>query len=274
MGRFGLSCAPCSGGRRGRIIGIPLTGRAKMSRNPVHPSYRLVDPDGRRYIVCEYQLEGCGQLSDEDFTTYKATMMAQGLMDVPTGSAGDLDAGHFYSSQLGGWVGAYQQLFRDSIPVQARGPGPSIGPSGGGKGGGPGRVQPSQELIPRRLTRCEMAALGPYIPSQDLANARIYNGVVPFWLGEDFIGLTLGNEIYFRPGAFDPSKAAGLGLVGHELVHVGQFRNGETVMSFAWSYIRALGYWGSPLEDAARQLQNRITNDLLRNGTTCRAGAP
>jgi hypothetical protein len=125
----------------------------------------------------------------------------------------------------------------------------------------------------RPLTECESGTLSPYIPHQDLTDARLYDGVVPRYLPDDYIGITRGNRIYFRPGVYTPSTASGLALLGHELVHVGQYREGATWFSFVSSYANH-GYWNSPFEVPARQVEDRIRNDLQSSGRTCGGGAP
>ncbi len=81
----------------------------------------------------------------------------------------------------------------------------------------------------RPLTQCEKQALAPYIPQIDLDNADLHDdGKVPKWfLDKKADGVTDGNHIYFRPGAYNPSVPEGLAGLGHELVHVGQYRRKE-----------------------------------------------
>jgi Domain of unknown function (DUF4157) len=43
------------------------------------------------------------------------------------------------------------------------------------------------------------------------------------------------NDIYFRPGVYNASTTEGIALLGHELVHVGQYRNGMTTLSYLLS---------------------------------------
>jgi hypothetical protein len=119
--------------------------------------------------------------------------------------------------------------------------------------------------MPRPLTEREIAALRPYIPREDLDNARVYDGVVPAYLPKRYIAIARGNRIHFRPGAYDADSSGGLALLGHELVHVGQYRRGATWISFLLSYLRH-GYRDCPLEVAARQVQARIRVDLERGG--------
>jgi hypothetical protein len=122
---------------------------------------------------------------------------------------------------------------------------------------------------PRALTDEEKRALRPYIPQPDLECARILEGCVPRYLPRRYIGIARGNRIYFRQGAYAAGTAKGLALLGHELVHVGQYRRGATWLSFLLSYARH-GYRNSPLELAARETQQRIASDLdALNG--CRA---
>src|SRR2546423_4895107 len=87
----------------------------------------------------------------------------------------------------------------------------------------------------RPLTDCEKKALAPYIPKIDLDNADLHDGQVPRWLGKRFEGITLHNDIYFRPGVYDPSTPEGIAVLGHELIHVGQFRNGLSIARYIWA---------------------------------------
>ena len=116
----------------------------------------------------------------------------------------------------------------------------------------------------RLLTPCEKTTLGPYIPSTDLNAAVLHDGNVPFYLGNNFTGITRGNDIYFRPGIYDPSMPAGLAVLGHELVHVGQYRGGMNWLSYLWSTRH--GYSNSPYEQAAYSMQDKIQSELTGNG--------
>jgi Domain of unknown function (DUF4157) len=109
--------------------------------------------------------------------------------------------------------------------------------------------------------------LGPYIPIEDLSSARLYDGVVPWYLGSAYRGIARGNRIYFRPGVYTPTTAAGMALLGHELVHVGQYRQGATWLTFLASYARH-GYANCPLEIAARRVETRIRDELQINRKT------
>jgi len=87
----------------------------------------------------------------------------------------------------------------------------------------------------RALTDCEKQKLGPYIPKIDLDNADLHDGEVPRYLPKKFYGVTRSNNIYFRPGAYDSSTINGLARLGHELVHVGQYRNGMNWAKYFWT---------------------------------------
>ena len=112
----------------------------------------------------------------------------------------------------------------------------------------------------RKLNSYERQALEPYIPSADLDAAILHIGVVPFYLLKRFSGITRGHHIYFRAGAYDSTTAAGLALLGHELVHVGQYRQGMNWLTYLWSARR--GYFNSVYELAAFAVQARILKDL------------
>jgi RHS repeat-associated protein len=115
----------------------------------------------------------------------------------------------------------------------------------------------------RALTDCEKQKLSPYIPKVDLDNANLHDGKVPWWLGKDYESITLKNDIYFRPGIYDPSTIDGLATLGHELVHVGQYRNGMTRASYLWSTRH--GYDNSPYEKQAYAEEDKIKNGLSGN---------
>ncbi len=116
----------------------------------------------------------------------------------------------------------------------------------------------------RPLTECEKNTLSPYIPQQDLDNADLHDGEVPSYLGKGYDGITRGNDIYFRPGVYDSSTSAGIAVLGHELVHVGQYRQGMTWISYLWSTRH--GYENSKYEKPAYAMQSRIQDDLNNNG--------
>jgi uncharacterized protein RhaS with RHS repeats len=109
----------------------------------------------------------------------------------------------------------------------------------------------------RGLSECEKFVLAPYIPQVDLDNAEIHDGTVPWYLRDDMDGITRGNDIYFRPGVYDPRTPEGIALLGHELVHVGQYRNGMNWLNYGIEAMRN-GYRDSKYEVPAYDLQAKI----------------
>jgi hypothetical protein len=114
----------------------------------------------------------------------------------------------------------------------------------------------------RPLSAGEKDALSPYIAAIDLESAVLHERKVPFYLLRRYQAIARGNHIYVRAGAFDATRALGLALLGHELVHVGQYRGGMTWLHYLWS-VRA-GYAKSSYERAAVAIQARIFADLSK----------
>jgi hypothetical protein len=82
-------------------------------------------------------------------------------------------------------------------------------------------------------------------------------------MSKDYIGITPGgNNIYFRPGAYDPTTVNGLALLGHELVHVDQFGNGLTWEKYVWALRHS--YEKNPYEKPAYDKQDEIRNTLTK----------
>jgi hypothetical protein len=124
----------------------------------------------------------------------------------------------------------------------------------------------------RSLTDHEKHNLGPYIPKQDLDNADFHDGEVPWWLFKENRCVTIGNDIYCRLGEYNPCSPEGLALLGHELFHVGQYRNGMTVLSYIIEDGLSEGGRKNPLEIPAYLLQDQIENDLYNrypNANAC-----
>ena len=115
----------------------------------------------------------------------------------------------------------------------------------------------------RPLTACEKQRLAPFIPKVDLDKADVHPGKVPWYfhmVSKDFEGITRGNDIYFRPNVYDPSTIEGLAKLGHELVHVGQYRNGMTWSKYLWASRHS--YDKNPYEKPAYDKQDEIYNAL------------
>ena len=112
----------------------------------------------------------------------------------------------------------------------------------------------------RHLTSAEKQQLQPYIAQVDLDSALLHEAGVPWYLGERFVAVTRGHRIYFRIGAYDASMIEGIALLGHELVHVGQYRLGMTALHYLTAARR--GYRTNPYEQVAFALGDRIRADL------------
>ena len=126
----------------------------------------------------------------------------------------------------------------------------------------------------RPLTRCEKQTLAPYIPGVDLGHANIHDDGLPIPALPDVVGMTFGNDIYFRENAYDSGSASGIALLGHELVHVGQYRRGELTIP-RYVLFAALHFWdnkNSKYEKPAYKLDLDIFSDLQnpsRNKCKC-----
>jgi hypothetical protein len=112
----------------------------------------------------------------------------------------------------------------------------------------------------RPLTAIERQSLAAYIPLVDLDSALLHEGIVPLYLPRRYQAIARGTHIYFRAGVYNAAEPAGLALLGHELVHVGQYRDGMTWLAYLWAARR--GYTKSPYEQAAVAMQSRIFEDL------------
>ncbi|KZD12005.1 DUF4157 domain-containing protein [Oceanibaculum pacificum] len=85
-----------------------------------------------------------------------------------------------------------------------------------GAGGGQSLGQPLPPAIQRRMESVLGASLG---------DVRIRIGPEAPALGA--VAFTLGSTIHFAPGRYDPNSRQGLQLLGHELAHVVQQRQGR-----------------------------------------------
>ncbi|HEX4946497.1 MAG TPA: DUF4157 domain-containing protein [Blastocatellia bacterium] len=115
--------------------------------------------------------------------------------------------------------------------------------------------------------------LAPYFPGFDLDQIRIHEGI-PFYVTMDATAYTDGNNIFFKPGAFNPDSIEGIALIGHEVTHSVQFqRHGK--WRFRASYLTNWGkqytqhrnfghaYYYNEFEIEARAMEDRIFSDLL-----------
>ena len=141
-------------------------------------------------------------------------------------------------------------------------------------GGGPdylGAGDPTTkgEVVGRPLTDTEKTLYASYIPQNALNVAVVFDGKVPFWLKSEMDGITLGNNIYFRPGAYVPDSAGGAEILGHELVHVSQYLNGMTYAGYLWESRN--GYRNNKYEVEAYSVGAKIRADFC-NANPGKAG--
>ena len=79
--------------------------------------------------------------------------------------------------------------------------------------------------------------------------------------------VTFGRSIYFVQGHYEPSTPYGLGLIAHELVHVGQYRRygfWGFLARYLWQLARAGFRYGEhlPLEQPGYALQHQVEATL------------
>lgn len=116
----------------------------------------------------------------------------------------------------------------------------SIAPGGGASaaasGPAPGRAPRTTQL--RRKAGPTGAGVAPTgalpdalqagvsdVFGQDLSDVNVHEGSQAAALGAD--AFASGNDVQFAPGQYDPSSASGAKLIGHELAHVVQQREGR-----------------------------------------------
>jgi hypothetical protein len=81
-----------------------------------------------------------------------------------------------------------------------------------------GQGQPIEPAIRKTMERYFQA---------DFSKVRIFQGATAQAMGA--LAFTVGDAIHFAPGLYDPSTRDGVTLLGHELAHVVQQRNGRVV---------------------------------------------
>lgn len=119
---------------------------------------------------------------------------------------------------------------------------------------------PRRAVTGRPLTDAEKALYAAYIPAEALDAAVLFDGKVPRWLRRDMVGITLGNRIYLRAGAYVPGTPSGVELLGHELIHVVQYQNGMTYAGYLWASRK--GYRKNRYEVEAYSIGARMRADF------------
>jgi hypothetical protein len=124
-----------------------------------------------------------------------------------------------------------------------------------------------------------------------MLDAITWSQGIPWYVPMDAAAFTLDDHIYFGTGSFDPSDGIQLDeiiLIGHETTHSRQYRqNGSlrmkgkylvnsAVMGAAGSYAGGVGvtfdvasYYGNKFEQEAFKMEQKIKDDLAKNGNPC-----
>lgn len=122
----------------------------------------------------------------------------------------------------------------------------------------------------RRLTAFEKKTLAPYIPAIDLERAVLHIGRMP--IGSQWVidadGITPNDtDIYFEDPKLTFLTADQMALLAHELVHIGQYRNGMTWLDYLAGglYTSEEGHSQNKYEAAAIAMEDRVARDLNLN---------
>jgi Domain of unknown function (DUF4157) len=84
------------------------------------------------------------------------------------------------------------------------------------------------------------AVMGSYF-GEDFSSVKIHTDAHAAQMSEGLgaQAYTIGRDIFFNSGAFDPSSAAGARLLAHELAHVVQHRRGDVPPNTIQRYIKS-----------------------------------
>jgi hypothetical protein len=136
-----------------------------------------------------------------------------------------------------------------------------------------GRILRADKSKAESLPDHVKAILAPYFPGFDLDQIRVYEGI-PFYVTMDATAYTDGNNIFFKPGAFDPHSIEGIALIGHEVTHSVQFQQhgkwrfrARYLTNWSKQYTQHRNfnhaYYYNEFEIEARAMEDRIYSDLL-----------
>ena len=85
------------------------------------------------------------------------------------------------------------------------------------------------------LSECVKDLLEPFFPDLDLSDIDVDDDSFIAWaMGME--AYTVGNDINFRPGAYQPGTISGIALVGHELTHSQQYQKAGGTFPFLDQY--------------------------------------
>lgn len=241
---------------------LNTTTRYAIFADNLHTPRRLTMWDGQISWQWAYSAFGDAQ----------PTVAARKFADVPP-VPGDLEFHLRYPGQTEDKEsGLFYNYFRSYSPTSGRYSQPDpIGLNGGWNRFGYVRSSPLSKIDPwglRPLTAQERTLLGPYIPEADLDSADVHVGEMPWYAPDWAAGITRGNDIYFRSPQQTFCTPEDLGLLGHELVHVGQYREGMTWMDYFWA--SRGGYDNNKYELPAYELQRKIQSELHSKDCSCK----
>jgi hypothetical protein len=138
--------------------------------------------------------------------------------------------------------------------------------------------------MPRKIDAppCVRAFLAQLYPNVNIDGIRFYEGV-PFYTFPRG-AITIGPNIYFREGRYDPCSCQGIALLAHELYHIHQGADGfgfwflrPYYVKYVWFLLRS-GFKSDRrhrLEEPAYDLQDRIVeccdrvHDATGQGSPC-----
>src|SRR5258708_17520968 len=103
------------------------------------------------------------------------------------------------------------------------------------------------------------------VPKETLRGIGVYPNGLPrfatnFAMSKDIDAMALPRGIYFRKGKYDPFSAAGIALIGHELVHEKQWEKyGPTGFLIRYGFTQ-----NNNLETRAYEFQAWLENEINR----------
>ncbi|MEM9455932.1 MAG: DUF4157 domain-containing protein [Myxococcota bacterium] len=86
------------------------------------------------------------------------------------------------------------------------------------------------EPLPDDLRRCAQELFG-----EDLSDVRVFISNAAEKIGAR--AFTVGSQLHFAPGAYDPHTPAGVRLLGHEIAHVLQQRHGRVESPYGYGVV-------------------------------------
>ena len=90
------------------------------------------------------------------------------------------------------------------------------------------------------MDQCVRDLLQPYFPDFDLNDIDVDpNSFLAWAMGVQ--AFTIGNDLNFQKGFYNPSSATGIALIGHELTHSQQYKGSGSTLAFLSQYLQDYG---------------------------------